>query len=125
LYFITLSPGNLTIKKWLSGHVLPEEGQKEAPKVTYITNEISISASTFAELVNTINNSGYWTMPYEVVCEHPSFDAPGFLLEANTGFKYNFVSSPVCPDAVTPFTKACFEIIKCAKLENEINIGVH
>ena len=125
LYFITLTPDNLTIKKWLSGHLFPEQGKKDTPKVTYSTQEIPISSSKFVALVNAINNSGYWNMPHEVVCGNLSYDSPGFGLEANTGFKYNSVSSTVCPDAITPFTKACFEILKCAKLENKINIGVH
>jgi hypothetical protein len=63
-------------------------------------------------------------MNHERDCHNVSTDSPGFSLEANTGNKYNFVNSPLCPDEIGPFDKACFEIVKSCNLQQEIKLGV-
>ena len=124
LYIITLNPELITIKKWVRGLIFPDEENKGLMKVSYETKKISITLTEFEKLVNSINSSGYWQMPYERHCNNLSHDAPGFSLEANTGQKYNFVRSFTCPDQAGTFDKACFDIIKKCNLQDKISLGI-
>ncbi len=91
-------------------------------KFTYSTKKIIISQKTHFKLVNQINASGYWQLPYIINCETFSTDGARFELEANTKRKYNFVSKPICPNDTTLFAKACFELVKHAGMDKEINL---
>ena len=91
-------------------------------KFEYGLKRISITKNVFSYLVNLINNSGYWKLPYENDCSNIPTHADVFILEANTPSKYNIVRSINCPRDSTKFTTACQEIIKYAKMDKEIRL---
>jgi hypothetical protein len=91
--------------------------------VLYSTQAISIKNSDFEKLANLINQSGYWQLPYNTKCHDVPNDAGGFLLEANTGIKYNIVTGSMCGDKASDFIKACEELVKFVKLDNKINLS--
>ena len=62
-------------------------------ELEYLTKTIPISNLTFNYLVNQINSSGFWTLPYEVKCDNMSSDGGGFYFEANTPNKYKVVTA--------------------------------
>jgi hypothetical protein len=91
------------------------------PWYTFIEKRIKITPSGFEHLVQAINASGYWHLPYkEVPCENCAMDGGGFSLEANTSSQYNFVSSGG-PDT-SLFNKACQELVRHAGLEKKIQL---
>jgi hypothetical protein len=89
---------------------------------SYETKIILLSYKTYKNLIEKINNSGYWKMPIGLECNDGSTDGIGFSLEANNGTKYNIVGSKICIDTSNNFTKACQEIINYAHYEDEITI---
>lgn len=87
---------------------------------TYTTRKISISRFDYNKLVDLINTSGYWKLPINNRCGNPPNDGFSFTLEANNGEKYNIVKSGSCLDESTNFTKACQELLKYARVADEI-----
>lgn len=89
----------------------------------FTTKEIPISKRKYYRLIDHINSSGYWTMPYKTECEGYSI-ADGYIvfLEANTSRKYNLVTGIGCPSDEMKFIKVCQEIIDAANLNRPINI---
>jgi hypothetical protein len=77
-----------------------ESGTRLFHHYSYTTIKKQITKATFARLVQQIDTSGYWTLP-----PHPpnpnngAFDAAGFVLEANTRYKYNIVEGCLCGGA--------------------------
>ena len=94
-------------------------GQK---KIEYSIRNIPTKKKTFVHLVNLINESGYWNLPYENPCNNIPTHASAFILEANTLKKYNIVRSISCPDDTTKYIYACQELIKYAGMEKEIQL---
>jgi hypothetical protein len=76
----------------------------------------------FHRLVLLINSAGYWKMPCKIKCDADVREDVGYILEANTKEKYNFVWSYICPDDKSKFANICQEIIKCAGLDKDINL---
>jgi hypothetical protein len=91
-------------------------------KFEYSSKKIPITKKTFDYLVNQINRSGFWQLPFENWCDNIPTDVDAFVLEANTSKKYNVVNSLSCPDDSTKYTKACQELIKYAQMDNAIKL---
>ncbi len=88
----------------------------------YETRIITLPYHTYKALIEKINNSGYWKMSLEADCPNASTDGDSYILEANSGKKYNYFRFGDCPDTSNKFTQACQEIINYAHYENEITI---
>lgn len=88
---------------------------------TYKEREISLTKEKYNYFLNLINQSGYWKLrPFEINCigevTHPS----GYILEAATQSKYNFVEYMECPNDTSSFAQAIDELVKYTKIkENE------
>mgnify|MGYP006943152774 CR=1 FL=1 len=95
---------------------------KKPYSTTYSIQITPISKSLFVRLIDTLNSAGYWRMPYQINCNNIPTDAGGFVLEANTGLKYNVVKSIDCPGDSSRYNKACQEIINAAGLKKEIQL---
>lgn len=95
---------------------------KKSEASNYTTKTIQISKSVFNSLVDSINLSGYWTLPVNVPCKYPPMDGDGFTLEANTPQKYNVVTLSSCEERPDKFVRACQLLIKAAGLDNEIKL---
>ena len=102
--------------------LLDKSAVKGSKGVSFSTKVISITEFEFGRLVELINLSGYWQLPYNTSCYDIPTDAGGFILEANTGIKFNVVCGATCGDKPSNFIKACQEFINIAKLEKEINL---
>ena len=89
---------------------------------TYKTKMISLSMENYLGLVDLINASGYWGMPYNQKCEYPDADGYNFLLEANTANKYNIVRASGCDDDTSKFTKACQKLVDYAHMNKQIKL---
>ena len=89
----------------------------------YKTTKVPITNSKFHTLLEEINASGYWKLPPRVKCDSDGYlDGFGFMLEANTPQKYNFVSLSNCPEKALEFSKACQAIIDAANLSKRIRV---
>jgi hypothetical protein len=97
---------------------LVSTGEQFSPLV----NEIPLTKKQYRSLVQEINASGFWSMPYETKCKESSTDGYGFTLEANTSTKYKVVNVQGCPNDTSGFTKACQRIIELSKLNKKINL---
>ncbi len=88
--------------------------RKEKFNVT--TKRIKISKEDFKRIVDSINASGYWQMPYPAeYCG--AMDAVTYTLEANNGRKYNAVSTEQCFNGNEKFGQACYALMKIARID--------
>lgn len=82
---------------------------------------VTLTKEKFLAIINEINNSGYWKLPYHV--EYGGcMDGFGFTLEANTATKYKIVSASSCNGDTSKFSKACQKLIDYAGLEKEVQV---
>jgi len=88
----------------------------------YTTTKVHLTYGEYKHLVSKINESGYWRLPYEIMCEDDFFDGYGYSLEANTKNKYNFVQAYICNADKNRFAAICQEIVNCAGLEKQIDL---
>ena len=91
-------------------------------KFTYPVTKIRLKNQQFDSLIQQINSSGFWAMPYAIECNDPPFDGYAFTLEANTKRKYKIVTVGGCPGDTSKFTTSCQKLIDLAKLNEEINL---
>jgi hypothetical protein len=95
---------------------------RSTEKFTYSVTKVSLTKQQYYSLIQQINSSGFWTMPYRIECPDPGMDGYVFTLEANTKEKYKIVSVEGCSDDTTKFTKACQKLIDLAKMDKEIQL---
>jgi hypothetical protein len=88
----------------------------------YTTHELSISTNKYYRLINHINSTGYWKMPYEIECKESVMDGYSLILEANTKAKYNIVLRIGCTKEENPFIEVCNELINAAHLKRPLEI---
>lgn len=81
---------------------------------SYSVSRMHISETQFKEIVNLINGSGYWQMPYYFDCQIMSTDGSTDILEVNTGTKYNIVKSHYPCEDSSKYLKTLYEIKKIA-----------
>lgn len=86
----------------------------------YTTTKIPITKAQFDTLVNGINASGFWQLPYDI-SKPDCMDGAGWSMEANTANQYKVVKDGNCADT-TGFSKAYQKIIDFAGLSNEIYV---
>lgn len=99
------------------------EGRIDTIKMKYSVKRIAISHAQYSVLVNAINNSGYWKLPAQVECEAPPNDGGGYILEATTKKKYNYVGVTSCPGVSNiPLDKACQLLIDKAGLGDKLRV---
>ena len=89
---------------------------------TYETTKIPIPEDQYYSLINEINLSGFWSLPYLIDCKATIADGEEFTLEANTKMKYQKVTVQTCPNNRSAFTIACQKLIRMAKLEKEVDL---
>ena len=89
---------------------------------TFETTKRFVSTTTFRSLIKEFNESGFWSMSYEVEkeCGDAPMDGVGFSIEINAKTKYQVVSYSDCYDT-TRFTKACQRLFNLAGLSKELN----
>lgn len=90
----------------------------------YTYKQLNISSFQYYDLINTINASGYWSLPYEFANCGAADDGDGFSLEANANSRYNLVQTNTCQDDTTAFAKACQKIIDLADLNKKIRLSL-
>ena len=86
---------------------------------SFTTKVIKITKEDFGRVVNLINALGYWKIPYELNWGMVN-DANSYILEANNGIKYNAVNIIDEFEGRYEFRKACQELKKMAKIDNQI-----
>ena len=95
---------------------------KSKEAFTFSTRKIKISKSKFHHIVNLINSSGYWKLPYRNECETAVADGYGLTLEANTSRRYNMAGMGYCPGVRKEFINACQELINASQLSSKIKL---
>lgn len=95
------------IRKCIAHHEEPFE---------YDSKNISITESQFSSLVELINRSGFWTLPYRNPSREATTYGWGFCLEANTREKYNVVICSACGNGsdTKRLKQACQKILTYA-----------
>lgn len=96
-------------------------GEKFTPQIT----KFPLTKEQYKSLVQGINNSGYWSMPYQINCEITMADGDGFTFEANTRKRYKVVYVVGCNDSTSNYLKACQKIVETAKMDKEIQLLWH
>lgn len=88
----------------------------------YSASTINLKKGQYKSIVEEINSSGFWSLPYQLECKkHDDADGYSFTLEVNTKLKYKIVSALSCTE-ITKFTKVCQRIIDLAKMDKEVNL---
>lgn len=93
-------------------------GEKFIPEIA----KFPLTKQQYISIVQEINASGFWAMPWRIECRETMTDGYGFHLEANTKNKFQIVYVMGCPDDSTKFTKACQKIIETAKMDKKYNL---
>ena len=93
----------------------------QSPCFAYTEKQIKISRLKFDSLVEQINASGYWQLPFDIRCNEAPFDGDGYIMEANTPSQYNVVSSSSCDDTGR-YRSAWQGLIAAAGMDSLINI---
>ena len=91
-------------------------------KFHYDSVNIHLPEEKFDSIVNLINASEFWTLPFRVICPDSPTDGDGFSLEISTGKKYKIVHVSGCPSDSLKFTKACQKLVSLAHLDNTIHL---
>ncbi len=102
--------------------LLDKSAKADSIPFKYSTKRVNISSSLYNEILSKINSSGYWELPIYIKCDGEYLDGYGFILEANTTKKYNYVGLTNCPEKSLKFSKACQAIIDAACLAKKIRI---
>jgi hypothetical protein len=91
---------------------------------TFSSDKYRIATSTFKNWVDSLNASGYWTFPYDHQCEGKgtATHMAGYLLEANTPYKYNIVRNHTCVCDSSAYVRACQLLVKLAGIEKETDL---
>jgi hypothetical protein len=104
-------------------YLLEKERVPPSKPFTYTFRKIEIPPSKYDSLVNLINASGYWKLPYKIDCDDPPTDGDAFVLEANTASRYNHVWVLECDVDTSKLEKACQELVKAARMDKEIKLA--
>jgi hypothetical protein len=106
-------------------YLLKKAIDPHAETFAYYERVYPITDSQYRYLVNLIDSSGYWKLPYTLGCkpENIGFDGDGFTLEANTRDGYNVVSRSGCAaDSGLALAKACQQLVKSAHKDDSIHL---
>jgi hypothetical protein len=97
---------------------------KNAVRFEYDLKQIPLTDSQFTSLVNLINASGFWSLPYTNPSTESVSDGFGFTLEANTKEKYAVVSCNAMPNAADTkkFKQVCQQILDLAQIKPDFKI---
>ena len=93
---------------------LREKAIVKSKQFVYTTKRINITGEKFKSIVDEIDSSRYWSLPFRNECETPPDDGFGYMLEANTKSKYNVAIYSLCPPDTSAFMKVCTELMKYA-----------
>ncbi|MFT3911479.1 MAG: hypothetical protein QM737_18795 [Ferruginibacter sp.] len=88
---------------------------------SFSTTRLQLTTKEFRKFIVMLNQSGYWTLPYDLRSESciGTTDAAFLSLEINTGKKYNYVESfDACLDT-NKFYKVCQQILKMAQINDQ------
>ena len=90
----------------------------------YDSVRIRLSNREYQSVINEINESGYWSLPFEFkMSPDAGTDSGSFYLEANTKEKYKVVRiGRWDADVPLAFKKACQRLVDMAGLNKEISI---
>lgn len=89
----------------------------------YRTKRIPILHSTYASLINSINESGFWTGKVKFDCNIDDTDGSGFILEVNTGKKYHVIfREEGCAGNERKILSACQELINLTDQKEQIRL---
>lgn len=83
---------------------------------TYSTKTLRFNNTNFMDIVNSLYAAGYWHLPMNLNCNNAPTDGNQFILECNSGTKYNVVKFWSCGDDPTAFEKTFDKIIRYAQL---------
>jgi hypothetical protein len=81
------------------------------------TTRVSINTNRYIQLVDSINSSGYWQLPFYFVCDNIPTEVGSLILKANTPIKYNVAEALDCFYKDARFTKAFQQLINSADLK--------
>jgi hypothetical protein len=103
-------------------YVLNKAELPNTDPLKYHTKRIHISHTTYVDLVNSFNTSDFWTGKVNRDCKPGWTDGGGYILEVNTGKKYNVIFCTLgCPINET-IPKFCQDLINLTDLGEEIQL---
>jgi hypothetical protein len=91
----------------------------------YRKKVIAISHNEYYKLVDDINKSGYWKFPLHLPsCKAPWADGASFILEMNTGKRYNNVGAGNCVAGYKKYGMACQKLLDLANINKKEEVDV-
>lgn len=89
----------------------------------YHTKRVHIPHSTYISLIDSINESGFWTSKAQLHCDIGWMDGAGFCLEINTGKKYHVIfREQGCAGNERKILSACQELINLTDQKEKIRL---
>lgn len=91
----------------------------------YSKKVVEINRNEYYKLVDDINKSGYWKFPVWLpLCKAPSTDGATFILEMNTGKRYNNVGAGNCVTGNKEYGIACQKLLDLANIDKKEEVDV-
>jgi hypothetical protein len=88
---------------------------QKTEKFDYTVRKVKLKENQFNSLIEEINSSGFWKLPYKIECSDYPADGDGFTIEANTQNKYQTVSINSCSSTEIKFKNICQKIFGLAE----------
>jgi hypothetical protein len=85
----------------------------------------AISQTDYYQVIDDINESGYWKFPLHLPsCKAPWADGAGFILEINTGKRYNNVGAGNCVAGYKEYGLACQKLLDLAEIDKKEEVDI-
>lgn len=83
-------------------------------KILFKEDKLNLPRKQYDSIINEINSSGFWKLPYKNECYDDAADGAGFTLEANSKYKFQIVSVGSCTENGRKLSKVCEKIFYLA-----------
>lgn len=93
----------------------------DSAKFEYETKVIKLSTKQYCNLIDSLNASDFWKLPWRVYHYYEVNDGEGYTFEANTKDKYKIFISYAMPVDSLKLTGFCKQLIEFAGLKDKYN----
>jgi hypothetical protein len=92
-------------------------------KFTYKEKKIKLSKQQYCNLIESLNKTGFTTLPWKIDYPENVTDGGGYTFEANTKNKYKFFVCYGLPIDTLPITRFCQYLIDFSKIDKKITLS--
>lgn len=87
-----------------------------------MTKKIKLSSKQYCNFIDSLNASGFWSLPWRIDFPEEVTDGGGYTFEANTKNKYKIVICFDLPIDSLRLTEFCRSLISFADIDKRIKL---